>query len=179
MAARSRTVSAASCLPESAGSGIPSALQGTGALPSEANPWKSLCRACCCLSLAWGSRFFLRFPACERSLAALLSHSPGRDDAQVAAVLAAGALPAWLAPGKDGRAARGSCRERELPVNWCWAKSDGGGEVLALARRHSWQGSWPTGRGGGGKGRHGPQLGEASLTSRPFLCRAPAVSGNP
>lgn len=105
---------------------------------------------CCCLSLAWGNCFCLRFPTCKRSIATLLSHSPGRDDAQAAAVLAAGALPALLALGKHGRAARSAlavrnCWEQELLVNWCCAKSNLGGEVLALARRRSWQGSWLTG----------------------------------
>lgn len=61
---------------------------------------------CCCLSLAWGNCFCLPFPTCKRSIAALLSHSPGRDDAQAAATLPAGALPALLALGKHGRAAR-------------------------------------------------------------------------
>lgn len=42
-------------------------------------------------------------------------------------------LPALLALGKRGRAERGPWL-RELPVNWCWAKSSRGGEVLAVAR---------------------------------------------
>lgn len=39
-----------------------------------------------------------------------------------------------LAPGKHGRAEPGPWL-RELLVNWCWAKSGRGGEVLAPARR--------------------------------------------
>lgn len=176
--APSRTVSAASRPPESAASGVPSASQGTGALLSEANPCKCLCPVCCCLSPAWGNRFCLRFPPGERRAAALLSPSPGRDAAQAAAALAAGALPALLALGKHGSAA-GSRRERELLANRCCAKSGLGGEVLALARQCSCRALGR--RAGAAVGREGggPQLGGNSLTSCLLLCRAPAVSGNP
>lgn len=142
-------------LPASAGCGVPSALQGAGALLSEANPYTSLChvRCCRCLSPAWGNRFCLGFPP------------PARGASQPCFPPPRGGMKLGLLPRSQLersqlcllRANTGELREavgeRELLVNRCCAKSDLGGEALAFGapvpvaglsadgvRRRRWEG---------------------------------------